>query len=209
MTIAQSTLEFELRLQQYIELVRSRRREEAVAYARKHLHPSYDSHKEDFHRASCLLAYPPERPGRYKDLYSESRWDHLIKTFTTTHHNLYNIPQGPLLNVALSAGLSALKTPSCHSTIASSRSNTASSVTSLCPICSVELNELAVHVPYGHHTTSWVEHDLVVLPNGRVYGAKRLEELAGKLGLLKEGRVKDPTTGEEWDEGEVKKVFIS
>ncbi|EPS42289.1 hypothetical protein H072_3755 [Dactylellina haptotyla CBS 200.50] len=223
-----STLEFELRLQQYIELVRARKLAEAVLYARKHLSGNFDSHKDDFHRASCMLAFPPERPGPYKvgtllhnleklktlirnftqDLYAESRWDHLVKTFVATHHNLYNIPQGPLLHVALSAGLSALKTPSCHSTLPSSRSNTASSVTSLCPICSTELNDLAIHVPYGHHTTSWVEHDLVVLPNGRVYGTKRLEDLAGKLGL-EAGWVKDPITGEEWDGAEVRKIFIS
>ncbi|KAF3938670.1 hypothetical protein ABW19_dt0206195 [Dactylella cylindrospora] len=203
-----STLEFELRLQQYIELVRARKLGEAVVYARKHLSGNFESHKDEFHRASCMLAFPPDRPGPYKDLYAESRWDHLVKTFVTTHHNLFNIPQGPLLHVALSAGLSALKTPSCHSTLPSSRSNTASSVTSLCPICSTELNDLAVHVPYGHHTTSWVEHDLVVLPNGRVYGTRRLEELAAKLGL-EDGRVKDPITGEEWDAGEVRKVFIS
>ncbi|EWC45616.1 protein FYV10 [Drechslerella stenobrocha 248] len=203
-----STLEFELRLQQYIELVRSRKLSEAVIYARRHLSGNFDSHKDDFHRASCMLAFPPERPGPYKDLYAESRWDHLVKTFVTTHHNLYNIPQGPLLHVALSAGLSALKTPSCHSTLPSSRSNTASSVTSLCPICSTELNDLAIHVPYGHHTTSWVEHDLVVLPNGRVYGTRRLEDLASKLGLAA-GKVKDPVTAEEWDSEEVRKVFIS
>ncbi|KAF3925767.1 hypothetical protein ABW20_dc0100890 [Dactylellina cionopaga] len=203
-----STLEFELRLQQYIELVRARKLGEAVLYARKHLSGNFDSHKDDFHRASCMLAFPPERSGPYRDLYAESRWDHLVKTFVTTHHNLYNIPQGPLLHVALSAGLSALKTPSCHSMLPSSQSNTASSVTSLCPICSTELNDLAIHVPYGHHTTSWVEHDLVVLPNGRVYGTKRLEDLAGKLGL-EAGKIKDPTTGEEWDADDVRKVYIS
>ncbi|KAK6541503.1 GID complex subunit containing RING finger motif [Orbilia ellipsospora] len=202
-----STLEFELRLQQYIELVRARKLSDAVSYARKHLSGNFDTHKDDFHRASCMLAFPPERPGPYKDLYAESRWDHLVKTFVATHHNLYNIPQGPLLHVALSAGLSALKTPSCHSAL-QSRSNTASTVTSLCPICSMELNNLAIHVPYGHHTTSWVEHDLVVLPNGRVYGTKRLEDLASKLGL-EAGRIKDPITGEEWDSIEVRKVFIS
>ncbi|KAF3923935.1 hypothetical protein AA313_de0206528 [Arthrobotrys entomopaga] len=202
-----STLEFELRLQQYIELVRTRKLGDAVSYARKHLSGNFDTHKDDFHRASCMLAFPPERPGPYRDLYAESRWDHLVKTFVATHHNLYNIPQGPLLHVALSAGLSALKTPSCHSAL-QSRSNTASTVTSLCPICSMELNNLAIHVPYGHHTTSWVEHDLVVLPNGRVYGTKRLEDLASKLGL-EAGRIKDPITGEEWDSIEVRKVFIS
>lgn len=202
-----STLEFELRLQVYIEFVRERKLKEAVAYSRKHLSGSYDAHTNEFLRASCMLAFPPERPGPYRALYAEDRWNHLVKTFVSTHHSLYNLPQEPLLHVALAAGLSSLKTPSCHSTL-STRHNTACSVTSLCPICSTELNELAKPVPYGHHTTSWVDHDLIVLPNGRVYGTKRLSDLAGKLGL-DGGKYRDPISGEEFERGEVRKVFIS
>ncbi|KAK6534817.1 GID complex subunit containing RING finger motif [Arthrobotrys megalospora] len=202
-----STLEFELRLQVYIELVRERKLKEAVTYSRKHLSGSFDAHTTEFLRASCMLAFPPERPGPYKALYAEGRWDHLVKTFVSTHHNLYNLPQEPLLHVALAAGLSSLKTPSCHSTL-STRHNTACTVTSLCPICSTELNDLAKPVPYGHHTTSWVDHDLVVLPNGRVYGTKRLADLAGKLGL-QEDKIRDPISGEEYEKTEVRKVFIS
>ncbi|KAF3166279.1 GID complex subunit containing RING finger motif [Orbilia oligospora] len=202
-----STLEFELRLQVYIEYVRERKLKEAVTYSRKYLSGSCDTHTTEFLRASCILAFPPERPGPYKALYAEDRWDHLVKTFVSTHHSLYNLPQEPLLHVALAAGLSSLKTPSCHSTL-STRHNTACSVTSLCPICSTELNELAKPVPYGHHTTSWVDHDLIVLPNGRVYGTKRLSDLAGKLGL-DSGKYRDPISGEEFERVDVRKVFIS
>jgi macrophage erythroblast attacher len=35
--------------------------------------------------------------------------------FLSTHHTLFSIPHRPLLQVALTAGLSALKTPACHS----------------------------------------------------------------------------------------------
>src|SRR4051812_38998616 len=111
-------------------------------------------------------------------MFSPARWDQLAKNFVDTHHNLFSIPSRPLLHIALSAGLSSLKTPSCHSSVASSSSNAASSTTSLCPICSTELNDLARSVPYAHHTTSCVESDPVVLPNGRVYGRKRLEDLS-------------------------------
>ncbi|KAK6506830.1 GID complex subunit containing RING finger motif [Arthrobotrys musiformis] len=202
-----STLEFELRLQVYIELVREQKLKEAVSYSRKHLSGSYDAHTSEFLRASSLLAFPPHRPGPYKALYAEGRWDHLVKTFVSTHHNLYNLPQDPLLHVALAAGMSSLKTPGCHSTL-SARHNTACSVTSLCPICSTELNELAKPVPYGHHTTSWVDHDLIVLPNGRVYGTRRLADLATKLGL-DNGKYRDPISGEEFEKAETRKVFIS
>lgn len=79
----------------------------------------------------------------------------------------------------------------------------------MCPICSTELNELARNVPYAHHTKSYVENDPVVLPNGRIYGSERLRVINEKLGTPR-GRVKDLMDfHEEFDEKDVKKVFIS
>jgi macrophage erythroblast attacher len=63
-------------------------------------------------------------------------------------------------------------------------------------------------VPYAHHTKSYVENDPVLLPNGRIYGRDRLLHMSVKVGMP-EGKVKDPTTGEEFDGSEMKKVFIS
>ena len=63
----QSTLEFELRLQQFIELVRSGRRKEATAHSKKFLAPHWDTHLADIQRVSGLLANPPSTPEpRYK-----------------------------------------------------------------------------------------------------------------------------------------------
>ena len=79
----------------------------------------------------------------------------------------------------------------------------------MCPICSTELNELARNVPYAHHTKSDMEDVPVVLPNGRVFGRDRLKRLNEKLGT-KPGKIRDPTDLEsEWDEKELKKVYIS
>ena len=141
-------------------------------------------------------------------MYSPDRWNYLAELFRKIHHTLFLIPLHPLLHIALSAGLSALKTPACHSPLASSSSNARSATTSLCPICSIELNELARPLPYAHHTKSYVENDPVVLPNGRIYGRERLLQLSTKVGLG-EDRVRDPTTGEEFAASAVKKVFIS
>lgn len=58
----QSTLEFELRLQQFIELVRSSRLKEAMAHSKKFLVPHSDTHFEDIKRASGLLAFVPSTP---------------------------------------------------------------------------------------------------------------------------------------------------
>ncbi len=80
--------------------------------------------------------------------------------------------------------------------------------TSVCPICSIELNELARSVPYAHHSKSHVEHDLWLLPNRRAYGKARLDEYATKAGLPP-GQVKDLVTGEQFSWAECRKVFIT
>jgi macrophage erythroblast attacher len=53
-----------------------------------------------------------------------------------------------------------------------------------------------------------VENDPVVLPNGRVYGLHRLLDMSKKLSSLEAGKVRDPTTGEIFNESELKKVYI-
>lgn len=141
-------------------------------------------------------------------MYMQSRWEHLADLFIRTHHELLSLPSRPLLHIALSAGLSALKTPSCHSAYTSSSSNSLSTTTSVCPICSTELNELARKMPYANHTKSSVESDPIVLPNGRVYGQERLLDMSKKLGSVETGKIKDPTTGEVFDENDMKRVYI-
>lgn len=225
-----TTLEFELRLQQYIELVRAGttdKRLEAVTHAQQHLRPHAHSRPDSLMQAAGLLAQPPDTPAEpYRSLFAPSRWHLLSSLFIETHHTLLALPVQPLLHVALSAGLSALKTPACHSAYNPASSSTPGHAriatnTSLCPICSMELNDLARNVPYAHHTTSSVESDPVVLPNGRIYGRARLEELQRKLAMAglggdngqdveigKEGEVRDPTTGETFTWDQVKKVYI-
>ncbi|THC93720.1 hypothetical protein EYZ11_006796 [Aspergillus tanneri] len=63
-------------------------------------------------------------------------------------------------------------------------------------------------MPYAHHTKSYVESDPIVLPNGRIYGKQRLLDMSKKVGCVEAGKVKDPTTGEVFEESEMKKVYI-
>jgi macrophage erythroblast attacher len=232
-------LEFELRLQQYIELIRSgntSKKLEAMSHAQQHLTPHASSRPLQIMQAAGLLAQPSDTEAEpYVSLFSPSRWHHLSTLFIETHHSFLSLPVQPLLHVALSAGLSALKTPACHSAYNPASSSTPGHAriatnASLCPICSMELNDLARNVPYAHHTTSSVESDPVVLPNGRIYGREKLEELQRKLVMAgvggvsesgtgegvnahelrigKEGQVRDPTTGETFSWDQVKKVYI-
>jgi macrophage erythroblast attacher len=216
-------------LQQVIELARSRdshKLADARMHARKYLAGHPDT--KFAYQAAMLLAIGPDaevdryrvrsrrcifpddpRADMKQALYSPDRWSYLANLFQKTYYDLFSLPSRPLLHIALSAGLSALKTPSCHSAYAPTISSSNSSTTTVCPICSTELNELARNVPYAHHTKSYVENDLVVLPNGRIYGRERLNACNEKLGT-KVGKVRDPMNlSTLFDEKDVKKVFIS
>ncbi|KAI2642607.1 CTLH/CRA C-terminal to lish motif domain-containing protein [Xylaria nigripes] len=214
-----SNLEFMLRYQQYIEIVRTRAQtkpEEALAHARKHLLPYKDTYPKEVMHACGLLGLAPVNVNQiveYKDLYAPARWQMLADLFTTTHNTLLSIPSIPLLHIALSSGLSALKTPACYSkhpnsAAAPSHNTSMSLATSVCPICSTELNELARNVPHALHSKSHVETDLLMLPNCRVYGKARLEEYSKKAGLRLD-QVKDLRTGEVYEMDQLRKVYIS
>jgi macrophage erythroblast attacher len=200
---------------------------DAIAFAKKYLIPFKDSFPREVSQAGGLLAFPPDiAHGEYRRMYSADRWAMLADVFTQTHNSLLSLPSFPLLHIALSSGLSALKTPACHSAdhgvpppvgASPSADGTPAATTtaapplvstSVCPICSTELNDLARNVPYAHHSKSHVEHDLLLLPNGRVYSRERLEEHARKT-ALPEGQVKDPRTGDIYPADGLKKVYIT
>ncbi|KAK5652516.1 hypothetical protein OQA88_10422 [Cercophora sp. LCS_1] len=211
----QSNLEFQLRCQQYIEMMRTdspNKMNEAIAHAKKFIVPFNETYPTEVSTIAGLLAYRPDTELKpYASLYSPSRWSELAEIFVDAHNKLLGLPSFPLLHIALSSGLSALKTPACHASHATTSSEPrhgTSMTTDVCPICSKELNELARNVPYAQHSKSHVENDLLMLPNNRVYGKEKLEEFALKAGLP-EGEVKDLVTGEVYPKSSLKKVFIT
>ncbi|CAK7199100.1 GID complex subunit containing RING finger motif [Sporothrix eucalyptigena] len=294
----ESKLEFMLRFQQFIEMVRSEdlaRLSDAIAHARRYLTPLHTTYPEECQQAAVLMCYPAgEAPEEYSDLWNDERWVMLADLFISTHYQLLSLPSVPLLHLALSSGLSALKTPACHppspecdaddttrqppsttpptlppiasmlnmqsvadilrspaivddtvlantmnagrAMIAAMEANGAGHIggdrrgkkiqpspfahtshtsvqgqqmgSSVCPICSIELNELARHVPYAHHSKSHVDHDLLLLPNGNVYGKARLDEYAIKTGLPA-GEVRDLRTGDVFQRDKLLKVYIT
>jgi macrophage erythroblast attacher len=62
-----SSLEFNLRFQEYIELARNRKLKEAIGYAKKYLTAWSDSHLKEIQQGMALLAFSPETSvGIYK-----------------------------------------------------------------------------------------------------------------------------------------------
>lgn len=115
--------------------------------------------------------------------------------------------------------MSALKTAHCHvSDSGQDMRNLNATFSSTCPVCSPELNDLAQEVPIAHAARSHLvdalngeamegENEPVVLPSGRIYGAKTLRDWAEKH-PIKEGVVMDPMTGEEFSQTALRKAYV-
>ncbi|KAF9170617.1 Golgi transport complex subunit 4 [Mortierella sp. AD010] len=204
-----STLEFSLREQEFIELARERRSQEAIAYVKKYLIPWQETHMKEISHAMGLLAFPPgTKCHLYKRLYDKSRWNDLIAQFRSSNFALQFFTPEPLLNVTLQAGLSALKTPMCYQPDHQNIN---------CPVCDPEtFGALATDLPLSHHFNSSIvcrisgqimnEDNLpMALPNGHVYSYNALTKMAD----LNNGKITCPKTNEVFDRSEMKKVFIS
>jgi macrophage erythroblast attacher len=129
----ESTFEFELRMQQYVELIRTRQEDkllEATLHARKHLAgASHNKSRLSIEWAGLLAFDQDTEVEPFSNYFSPDRWNKLANKFLETHHKIFSLPIQPMLHIALTAGLSALKTPACHSKFVSPTSglNAASS----------------------------------------------------------------------------------
>lgn len=57
---SKSTFEFELRFQEFVELIRMRDTKAALLHVHKHLGPWVDTHLERIQQGMALLAFPPD-----------------------------------------------------------------------------------------------------------------------------------------------------
>lgn len=166
-------MEFNLRLQEHIELARNNKGLEAIAYAQKYLAPWKATEYKRIGQAMGLLAYKSDTECQpYKDMYNPDRWQELIEQFRTDNYTLCSLTSHPLLSITLQAGLSALKTPQCYQHEYRNEN---------CPICDNEtLGDLAMNLPLSHHVNSTIvckisgkimneDNPPMLLPNGRVY----------------------------------------
>ncbi|KAL1677988.1 CTLH/CRA C-terminal to lish motif domain-containing protein [Schizophyllum commune] len=229
-----SQLEFELRLQEFIELCRQRNTAQAIAYSRKHLIAWQDTHMPQIQHALALLAYAPATQcGPYKRLYDPARWDTLVRSFRNAVFALNTLSPEPLLHLALYTGLASLKLRACY--VKHSKNpdcpvcdggGTDSSLTTSSGLSQLSggLSKLAEEVPFSHHTNSTIvcritgkimdeDNPPMAFPSGQVYSRGALEEMAvGEMAGMhgvSGGRVRSPETGEEVEFGQLRKVFIS
>uniref|UniRef100_A0A8I4A3W6 E3 ubiquitin-protein transferase MAEA n=1 Tax=Callithrix jacchus TaxID=9483 RepID=A0A8I4A3W6_CALJA len=170
-----SCLEFSLRIQEFIELIRQNKRLDAVRHARKHFSQAEGSQLDEVRQAMGMLAFPPDTHiSPYKDLLDPARWRMLIQQFRYDNYRLHQLGNNSVFTLTLQAGLSAIKTPQCYKEDGSSKSPD-------CPVCSRSLNKLAQPLPMAHCANSRLvckisgdvmneNNPPMMLPNGYVYG---------------------------------------
>ena len=111
-----SSLEFQVRLQEYLELVKKGQKLEAVKHAKKFLCTETElEHLAVVQQAMGLLAFSSSTQIQpYKDLLDKSRWQTLIEQFRQENFRLHQLSAQCTFTVALQSGLAALKTPQCY-----------------------------------------------------------------------------------------------
>jgi len=205
-----STLEFALRTQEFIELVRKEKFIEAIAYARKHFSSAAKDEQSLrlMQQAMATLAFRKDTQcSPYKELFDENSWQRLEEQFRLDNYLLHGMPPHPLIYITLQAGLSALKTQLCY--IEEKKATE-------CPVCDASFGQLAQALPFSQHFKSCIicsitgqqmdehEHAPLVLPNGFVYSKKALEDMARQHS----GQIVCPRTGAICSSAELKKAFI-
>nr|CAD1839758.1 unnamed protein product [Ananas comosus var. bracteatus] len=204
---SKSNFEFQLRLQEFIELVRTSNYLRAIAYARKFLAPWGVTHMKELQHFTATLAFKSTTScPKYKVLFESRQWDNLVEQFKQEFCRLFGMTLQPLLNIYLQAGLLALKTPSCYEDKCPRED----------PLSQEGLRKLAEPLPFSKQNHSKLvcyitkepmdtENPPLVLPNGYVYGTKALEEMAHK----NEGKITCPRTCEVYKFSDLIKAYIS
>ncbi|XP_017470275.1 PREDICTED: macrophage erythroblast attacher isoform X1 [Rhagoletis zephyria] len=137
-----SNMEFSLRVQEFVELVRCDSRVEAVKHARKYFQAFERTQLKEICKCMALLAYQPNTDTQpYKGLFSERRWKDLVLNFRNENYRIFQLSTQSLLSVTIQAGLSALKTPQCYSSNCKNLH---------CPVCQEDFNQIAKKLPYSH-----------------------------------------------------------
>ncbi|GMI80647.1 hypothetical protein like AT3G55070 [Hibiscus trionum] len=204
---SKSKFEFQLRLQEFIELVRAENYMRAILYARRYLAPWGATHLKELQQVMTTLAFRSNTEcAKYKVLFDSKQWDFLVDQFKLEFYRLYGMTLEPLLNIYLQAGLSALKTPYCYE----------DDCTKEDPLSQDNFRKLAMPLPYSkqHHSklVCYITKELMdtenppqVLPNGYVYSTKALKEMAEK----NDGKITCPRTGLVCNYSELVKAYIS
>ncbi|XP_005184449.1 E3 ubiquitin-protein transferase MAEA [Musca domestica] len=201
-----SNIEFDLRVQEFVELIRKNQRTEAVVHARKYFPAFEKTQIKEICECMALLAYQPDTTIEpYRSLFDINRWNNLVLKFRNENYRLFQLSAQSLLSIAVQAGLSSLKTPHCYSFNCKNLN---------CPVCQEDFNRIAKTLPYSHCVQSRLicritglplnEHNLpMMLPNGQIFGQLAIPEITKE-----NGTVLCPITNTKFTNPKIEKVFV-
>lgn len=201
-----SELEFKLRVQEFIEIARSKQYLEAINFANKYLIGFASHQMAEIQSCMTLLAMKPDTSCTpYKELYSSSRWDDLVVQFEVDFLKLVGLAPLSTLQMYLRAGLSTLKTQQCTE---SKQRNIN------CPCC-CEFADYSKNLPISRHENSLLvcrlsgkimdgDNPPMILPNGQVYSWNALKNMAENF----DGVVTCPETAQVFKFELARKCFI-
>lgn len=215
-----SKLEFQLRKRQFLELVRSGLKQDALSFACEHLSPQIGEFKIEIHECMGTLAitdeipednvsereYPPALRD-YAKLFAVECWDELAMMFEHEARRVYGVSSCcSSLDLVVQSGLSVLKTPHCFDDDQRSIQ---------CPVCSDQGRVLAQGLPQSHQSHSYLlcrttsvrmdhHNPPLALPNGSIYSTHFLTQMANE----NNGKVTCLRTGEVFEFDQAQDVYI-
>uniref|UniRef100_A0A8D3AE45 E3 ubiquitin-protein transferase MAEA n=1 Tax=Scophthalmus maximus TaxID=52904 RepID=A0A8D3AE45_SCOMX len=230
-----SCLEFSLRIQEFIELIRQNKRMDAVRHARKHFSQAEGGQLDEVRQVMGMLAFPSDTHiSPYKlfretsqrlyvcseeqrlrsernllkprDLLDPARWKMLIQQFRYDNYRLHQLGNNSVFTITLQAGLSAIKTPQCYKEDGTSKNPD-------CPVCSKSLNKLAQPLPMAHCANS----RLVCKISGEVMNENNPPMMLPNgyvygynslLSIRQDDKVVCPRTKEVFNFSQAEKVYI-
>jgi macrophage erythroblast attacher len=188
-----SALEWHLRRQDFVELLRRGDKAAAVLYAKKHFGallasstaehdngiPGSDDNAQHQHEgvpqalALLVAVRPAYWPPPYSALMREDRaWQRLQDAFTDLFFSMYGLPRDSILPALVQCGCAAFKSPACRPGGHPD-----------CPSCAPALESLVRPLPYAHYEYSRLlcrmsgavmneDNPPMALPNGQIYSLK-------------------------------------
>lgn len=194
LTKLRSALPFQLRRQEFVELVRQGKRADAIVYARQHLARWAATQMEEIRKVAGLLAFsePGARCASHAAMLADTRWRELVEMFRQELYKLHALPPVSLITMHVQSGLAAL-----NATLPGDAPRSRAD-----PLRLPTFATLATVLPRAKHSNSQLicamSHEIMdednaplVLPNGYVYGERALRQQAA----LDDGHVTCLVTG--------------
>lgn len=98
-------LEYQLREQEFVMLVKDKKLNEAIAYAKKYFAPFKDSHIKQIQKVMVILAFHQKSASAVAEEYfSEDRWKMLASAFKRDIYALNALPDSSILDIVIQSG---------------------------------------------------------------------------------------------------------